>query len=69
MGLEGTVYVQFVVSSSGEVKDVIILKSVHKYLDEAAVNAVKSLPKLIPGKQLDKPVDVLYKVPVKIEFN
>lgn len=69
MGLEGTVYVQFVVSSSGQVKDVVILKSVHKYLDEAAIKAVRSLPILIPGKQLDKPVDVLYKVPVKIELN
>lgn len=69
MGLEGTVWVQFVVAASGKVEKVQVIKPVHKYLDDAAVKAVSKLPPLIPGKQLDKPVPVLYKVPVKILLN
>ena len=66
MGLEGIVYVQFVVSSSGKVENVKVIKGVHKHLDNAAIKAVQKLPQLIPGKQLDKPVSLLYTVPVKI---
>jgi protein TonB len=66
MGLEGIVYVQFVVSSSGKVENVKVIKGVHRHLDNAAISAVQKLPPLIPGKQLDKPVSLLYTVPVKI---
>ena len=65
-GLEGTVYVSFVVSKNGDVTKVKIIKGVHPLLDEAAVSAVSKLPPLNPGYQLGKPVPVLYKVPVKI---
>ena len=33
---------------------------------DASIFGVKKLPDLIPGKQLDKPVSLLYTVPVKI---
>lgn len=69
MGLEGVVYVQFVVSSTGKVEKVKVVKGVHPHLDNAALKAVQKLPKLIPGKQLDKPVSLLYTVPVKILLN
>ena len=69
MGLKGIVYVSFVVGRDGKVKDVKILKGVHKYLDDAAIKAVQKLPTLIPGKQLDKAVEVLYQVPVRIQYN
>ena len=66
MGLEGIVYVQFVVSSTGKVEKVKVIKGVHKHLNDAAIKAVQKLPPLIPGKQLDKPFSLLYTVPVKI---
>lgn len=66
MGYEGTVYVQFVVSAKGNVEQVKVIKGVNKILDDAAVKAVQKLPAMIPGKQLDKPVPVIYTVPVKV---
>ncbi len=66
MGLEGIVYVQFVVSATGKVEKVKVIKGPHKYLNDAAIKAVQKLPPLIPGKQLDKPVSLVYTVPVKI---
>lgn len=69
MGLQGIVYVQFVVSKTGKVEQVKVVRGVHPHLDNAAIRAVKKLPSLIPGKQLDKPVSLLYTVPVKILLN
>jgi len=68
MGYEGTVYVRFVVSPSGSVIDVTTMKGEYPVLNEAAVAAVKKLPSMIPGKQLDRAVPVVYTVPIKIEF-
>lgn len=68
MGYEGTVYVRFVVSPSGAVTDVTAMKGEYPVLNEAAVAAVKKLPNMIPGKQLDRAVPVVYTVPIKIEF-
>lgn len=68
MGLEGIVYVQFVVSKTGKVEKVSVIKGVHPHLDNAAIKAVQKLPALVPGKQLDKAVSLLYTVPVKIQL-
>lgn len=68
MGYEGTVYVRFVMNKQGMVSNVEVVRSVNEILDKAAVAAVKKLPRINPGKQLDKPVSVLYTVPVKVSF-
>jgi protein TonB len=63
-GIEGKVFVEFIVDTEGEITNVKIKKGVHEDLDEEAMRAVKSLPKMVPGKQLDKPVNVRYTIPV-----
>ncbi|AWM32024.1 hypothetical protein DDQ68_03960 [Hymenobacter nivis] len=62
--MEGRVFISFVISTTGEVKDVKVLKGLSASCDEAAVNAVKVLPRFIPGKQNGRPVAVAFTVPV-----
>ena len=66
-GLTGVVYVRFIVNKKGKVVNVQILKGVHPLLDKAAIEAVKKLPDLNPGYQLDKPVSVIYQIPIQIQ--
>jgi len=49
-GIHGYVYVQFVVTRDGEVKDVELLQGVSKQLDSISINAVRSMPRWIPGR-------------------
>jgi len=65
LGIQGTVYVSFIVDKDGNIKDVKIVKGIHEALDEEAIAAVKKLPRMIPGKQFDRPVKVRYTIPVK----
>ena len=64
-GIQGTVFVYFVVAKDGNVKDVRILREVHPQLDKEAKRVVESLPKFDPGKQRGKNVSVQYTIPVK----
>ena len=64
-GIQGTVFVYFVVAKNGNVKDVRILREVHPQLDKEAKRVVESLPKFDPGKQRGKNVSVQYTIPVK----
>lgn len=68
LGWEGTVIVQFSINKMGNVSNVKVLQGVNQVLDEAAVRAVKRLPRAHPGMEMDKPVLTYYSVPVKINF-
>lgn len=64
MGLSGRVYVQFTVTSIGQISDVKVLKSAHVLLDAEVVRVVKLSPEWEPGKQRGRAVDVSLVVPV-----
>lgn len=64
-GIQGKVFVEFVIGTDGKVTDVSIAKGVDKYLDEEAVRVVSSLPQWNPGKQRGKAVPVSYIIPIK----
>lgn len=62
---QGRTYVSFIVSSTGEIRDVEVHKSSgDKYLDKEAERLVKSMPKWTPGMQSGKNVAVQYTLPV-----
>ncbi len=63
-GIRGRVYVRFVVDTKGKVKNVEIIKSVHRLLDEEAIRVIKSLPQWKPGKQKGVAVPVYYTLPI-----
>ena len=64
-GIQGTVYVFFVVGKDGKVKDAKVLREVDPRLDKEALRVVKSLPAFEPGQQRGKPVSVQYTIPVR----
>jgi TonB family protein len=63
--ISGTVLVGLVVSSQGEPKDVHVVKSLDKDIDQSAVDAVKQW-RFDPAKKGDKPVAV--RISVEIRF-
>jgi protein TonB len=67
-GIQGTVYVKFVVDRDGSVSNVTVLRGVDPSLDEAAVEAIKRAPKWDPGMQRGKPVRVQFTVPITFKL-
>ncbi|WP_282038163.1 energy transducer TonB [Saccharicrinis aurantiacus] len=63
-GIQGRVYVQFVVSTKGAVEQVKVARGVDPNLDKEAIRVVQSMPKWKPGKQRGKAVKVSYTVPI-----
>jgi protein TonB len=64
-GIQGTVYVSFVVDRNGHIADVKVLRSVDPELDKEAVRVVKNMPSWLPGKQNGAAVRVAYTMPIK----
>ena len=64
MGIEGRVYVQFVVGKDGSVSQVEVLKGLGAGCDEEALRVITKSPNWIPGKQRGKPVRVRMVVPL-----
>ncbi len=69
LGIQGTVWVSFIVNKQGQIEDVKIERGVHPDLDAISIKAVQKLPAMIPGKQMDKPVKVRYKIPIKFTLD
>ncbi|MCX6322534.1 MAG: energy transducer TonB, partial [Bacteroidia bacterium] len=66
--ITGTVYVDFMVSSKGKVKNVQVNRSVHPLLDAEAKRVISNMPDWKPGSQGGKPVDVQMMVPVEFKL-
>lgn len=67
--LQGTVYVQIVITKNGKVVNPEIVRGIDPYYDKEALRVVKSLPDWKPGKQNGKPVNVYYLLPVEFKLN
>ena len=64
-GAQGRVYVHFVVSKTGEVKDVELARTAgFESLDQEAMRVIKAMPKWNPGMQRGRNVAVKYTVPI-----
>ena len=63
-GIQGRVWVDFIVDESGNVKDVRISRGVHTSLDDEAVRVISASPKWRPGRHRGKKVAVAMSVPV-----
>ena len=67
-GIQGRVFVSFVVEPDGSVSNVAVMRSLGGGCDEEAMRVVKSMPKWKPGKQRGKPVRVSYILPVNFQL-
>tara|TARA_B100001287_G_scaffold7021_1_gene5395 strand:- start:16946 stop:17362 length:417 start_codon:yes stop_codon:yes gene_type:complete len=68
-GIQGKVFVQFVVWKDGTIRDVKVVKGVHKTLDNEALRVVKEMPKWKPGKQDGKAVNARFTMPIKFRIS
>ncbi|MCF6171582.1 MAG: energy transducer TonB [Bacteroidales bacterium] len=64
-GIQGRVFVNFVVEKDGSISNVKVLRGIGGGCDEEAIRVVKSMPKWKPGKQRGKPVRVSFNLPIK----
>ncbi|MFM8912217.1 MAG: energy transducer TonB [Flammeovirgaceae bacterium] len=64
MGVEGKVFVQFVIGKDGSLSDVKVIKGIGSGCDEEAIRVVQSSPAWNPGKQRGKAVKQRYTLPV-----
>jgi TonB family protein len=66
--ITGNVLVNFMVTSSGKVKNVTVSKSASPLLDAEAIRVISSMPDWKPGMQAGKSVNVQMQVPVEFKL-
>ena len=67
-GVQGTVYVGFVVEKDGSIRDPRVLRGIGGGCDEETLRAIRLMPKWKPGIQRGKPVRVRITLPVMFSF-
>jgi TonB family protein len=63
-GIQGTVYVQFILDRNGSVTEAKISRGIGGGCDEEALRVVNMMPKWIPGRQNGKTVRVMFIMPI-----
>ncbi len=66
-GVEGTVFLQFIVDEEGNVVDPVVMRGIGAGCDEAALEAIRTA-KFKPGRQRGKPVKVKFSLPVRFRL-
>jgi len=69
MGIEGKVFIQFVVGKDGEITEVKVIRGVGAGCDEEAARVIKSSPKWTPGKQRGQAVKVRMVLPITFKLS
>ena len=67
-GIQGRVFVSFIVEPNGSVSNAKLVRRVDPRLDQEALRVVAEMPKWIPGKQHGAAVRVKYNVPVTFKL-
>ncbi len=71
-GMQGTIFVDFVVNKNGNIREVmatdVVGEDVDVTLKEEAVRVVASMPGWTAGRQNDQPVDASFSVPITFEL-
>jgi TonB family protein len=67
-GIQGKVYIQFVVQKDGNLGDMKVLREPGSGLGEEAVRVLSESPKWIPGVQNGHPVKVQFTIPVNFRL-
>ncbi len=68
-GIQGKVYLKFVVEKDGSISNIEVIRGVDPSLDKEAVRVISKMPKWKPGKQRGKPVRVSYNLPITFQLN
>lgn len=68
VGIEGTVYVKFVVEKDGSLSNIKVMREIGGGSGEEVARVVKLMPNWIPGKQKGKVVRTQFILPVKFSI-
>lgn len=68
MGIQGTVYINFIVTKNGALDDIKILRGAHEALDKEALRVIKLMPNWTPGENHGKVVNVRCNLPIKFRL-
>lgn len=68
-GIDGTVYIEFVVEKDGSISKPTIKRDIGGGCGEEALRVVKNMPKWKAGKQRGKPVRSLFVLPIRFVLN
>ena len=63
MGIQGRVYVSFIISKDGSITN-ISMRGPDKNLEKEAHRIISKLPLMTPGKQRGRPVRVPFSIPI-----
>ncbi|WP_165020524.1 MULTISPECIES: energy transducer TonB [unclassified Dysgonomonas] len=63
-GVQGRVTIRFVVTKTGAISDVTVIRGIDPSCDKEAVRVVKAMPNWIPGKQNGLNVPVYFTLPI-----
>jgi TonB family protein len=67
-GIEGKVFVEFVVDKRGEITNIKVIRGIGYECDEEAVRAINSCPQWTPGKQRGQPVSTRMVLPISFKL-
>lgn len=68
MGIEGSVFVSFVIDREGNISDPQVIKGISADCDKEAIRVVKLMPPWKPGKQNGKAVKCRFVLPIKFRL-
>ncbi len=64
MGVQGKVFVEFVIDRFGNVQVPKVVRGVETYVDKESIRLIRSLPKWQPGTKNGKPVNTRMLIPI-----
>ena len=68
LGIEGTVFLRFVINIDGSIQDIEVIRSASPGLDQAAIAVIKNSPKWNPGKNGGKAVRSRMTMPIRFKL-
>lgn len=68
-GIQGKVYLQFIVEKDGSLSDIKVSRGAHALLDKEALRVVKAMPAWTPGQQRGQKVRTAFTLPINFQLN
>lgn len=67
--IQGKVHVRFIVTETGAIDSVVVVKGVSPGLDNEAVRIIKMMPRFTPGTYAGKPIRVYFNMPIVFKLD
>lgn len=66
-GVQGMVFISFVVNKQGNVENAVVARGIHPLLNKEALRVIESMPAWIPGTLNGTPENVAYTIPINFK--